>query len=321
VKYTIAEALHEMRQLRGADAGRLRGVEVPYHLDQLTGLDTLPAPWGAHLAGLIEARKADIITADTPQYVVYSDDLPVAWATVHAAVVTPDLPMSPIQAKHQRQAATVLADLDRDTLQKLADQRDQREGRPDTADADSDQTMLGALRVAPATDPTSTRWVRVGADLDAARAALARVLGGNADDALIVAAVGYGHHGYHADRLSVELVCAMQTVVAAHPVSLGTLGNWIDDEHGLAGHVDPQTLPHQFADAYIGRFGSHTSYVQHRMREQGWTDLLRANGMEPYFDRRRYEQHLFAHEVTAIDLDSWHPGGGIEVFHLRAATS
>ncbi len=278
MKYTIAEALNEMRQLHGADAGRLRGVEVPYHLDHLTGLDTMPAPWGARLVELIEARKADIITADTPHYVVYSHDLPVAWVTVHAAVITPDLPMSPIQAKHQRQAAAVLADLNRDTLRKLADERDQREGRPGTGEADSEHTMPDALRVAPTADPTRTRWVRVGADLDAARTEVAR------------------------------------------PVSLSTVGNWIDDPYGLAGHVDPQTLPRQFAACYIGRFGSHTSYLQHRMDQQGWTDLLRTSGMQPYFDRRRYEMHLFAHEVTAIDVDGWRPGLGIEVFHRRPTT-
>ncbi len=44
MKYTIAEALHEIWRLRGADAGRLRGVEVRYHLDELTDLDRLTAP-------------------------------------------------------------------------------------------------------------------------------------------------------------------------------------------------------------------------------------------------------------------------------------
>ena len=321
MKYTIAEALNEMRQLHGADAGRLRGVEVPYHLDHLTGLDTMPAPWGARLVELIEARKADIITADTPHYVVYSHDLPVAWVTVHAAVITPDLPMSPIQAKHQRQAAAVLADLNRDTLRKLADERDQREGRPGTGEADSEHTMPDALRVAPTADPTRTRWVRVGADLDAARTEVARVLGGSADDAVIVTADGYGHHGYHAHRLSLELVCAMHAVTAAHPVSLSTVGTWIDHDHGLAGDVDPRTLPQQFTDAYVGRFASHGGYTRHRMTEQGWTELLRSRGMEPYFDLLRYERHLFSGDVTAIDVDGWQPGRDIEVFHRRPATT
>jgi len=320
MKSTITEALQEMRRLRGTDAGRLRGVEVPYHLDQITGLDTLPAPWGARLTDLIEARRADIISADTPQYVVYSDGLPVAWATVRAAVLTPDVPMTPVQAKHQRQAAAVLAGLDRDTLGDLADQRDQREGRPDAVAADF-EAMVGALRVAPLADPTRTRWVRVGADLDVARHEVAQATGCAVEQALIVTAVGYGHHGYHAHRLSLELVCAMHAVTAAHPVSLSTVGTWIDHDHGLAGDVDPRTLPQQFTDAYVGRFASHGGYTRHRMTEQGWTELLRSRGMEPYFDLLRYERHLFSGDVTAIDVDGWQPGRDIEVFHRRPATT
>jgi len=320
MKSTITEALQEMRRLRGTDAGRLRGVEVPYHLDQITGLDTLPAPWGARLTDLIEARRADIISADTPQYVVYSDGLPVAWATVRAAVLTPDVPMSPVQAKHQRQAAAVLAGLDRDTLGDLADQRDQREGRPDAVAADF-EAMVGALRVAPLADPTRTRWVRVGADLDVARHEVAQATGCAVEQALIVTAVGYGHHGYHAHRLSLELVCAMHAVTAAHPVSLSTVGTWIGHDHGLAGDVDPRTLPQQFTDAYVGRFASHGGYTRHRMTEQGWTELLRSRGMEPYFDLLRYERHLFSGDVTAIDVDGWQPGRDIEVFHRRPATT
>ncbi len=75
MKYTIAEALHEMQRLRGADAGRLRGIELHHDLDldRLTRLDTLPPPWGTRLVDLIEARKRGSITADTPHYLVYSD--------------------------------------------------------------------------------------------------------------------------------------------------------------------------------------------------------------------------------------------------------
>src|SRR6266498_5514007 len=70
-EYTIAEALHAMRRLSGVDAGRLRGVELRYDLDRITGLDILPPPWGAHLAGLVEARKAEHVSAETPQYLVF----------------------------------------------------------------------------------------------------------------------------------------------------------------------------------------------------------------------------------------------------------
>ena len=36
---------------------------------------------------------------------------------------------------------------------------------------------------------------------------------------------------------------------------------------------------------------------------------------------RRYERHLFTSDVFAIDLDGWHPGQGIEVFHRPPATT
>jgi hypothetical protein len=320
VKYTIAEALQEMQRLQPADAGRLRGVEVRHHLDELTGLDQLPEPWGSRLIALTEACKAGTVTADTPHYLVYSDGVPVAWATVHAAVVAPHVPMSPLQAKHQRQAATVLADLDRDVLEALADQRDQRDGRPDSTNAHGDEAMVGALRVAPTSDPTATRWVRVDADLDAARDTVSRAAGAGADQALIVAAVGYGHHGYQAHRLSLELICAMQAVAAAHHVSLATVGDWIDDSRGLAGRVDPDTLPARFADAYVGRYPSVSHYARHLMDEQGWTQLLRTSGVERYFDLNRYERDLFTGDVFAIALERARPGGPVEVFH-RPATS
>ena len=319
MKYTMAEALQEMRRLYGADTGRLRGVEVPYHFDDLTGLDKLPEPWRGRLTGLLAACAAGTITADTPQYVVFSDGLPVVWLTVHAAVVAPDLPgMSAIQAKHQRQAAAVLADLDRDTLGKLADDRDQRD-TPHRADTDEEQTTPGVLRVAPASDPTATRWIRIGPDLDAAHIAVARAAGGVPHDAVIVAAVGYGHHGHHTHRPNLAVLCAMHTITAAHTVSLATVGDWIDDEYGLAGQVDPHLLADQFTDAYIGRFTSHRHYVEHRMRELGWTDLLHSNGLEPYFDQHGFERHVFRQEVIAIDVDNWQPGHGIEVFRRRPA--
>jgi hypothetical protein len=319
VKFTITEALHEMRRLQNVDAGRLRGVAVHYYLDELTDLDRLPAPWGSRLVELIEARKAGTITADTPHYLVYSDRMPVAWVTVHAAVVTPTVAMSTVQAKHQRQVAAVLADLDRDVLEGLADLRDRREGRPDSTEAHHESKRVGALRVAPAGDPTAARWVRPTADLDQTRADVARTLGIPAADALIVSAVGYGHHGYHAHRLSMGLVCAMQATAAANDVSLATVGNWIDHDHGLATNADASTLPGRFAAVYIRRYTSEADYAHHRMDTQGWTGLLRDSGMEAYFDLPRYTRHLFLSEVFGIGLDGSHPWRSIEVFHRPAA--
>ena len=319
MKYTIAEALNEMRQLHGADAGRLRGVEVPYHLDHLTGLDTMPAPWGARLTGLIEARKADIITADTPQYVVYSDAS--AGGLGHrtrrrghpgpADVAHPGQTPAAGRRRARRPEPRNVAEAGRRTRPARRTARHQRHRQR----AHHARCAAGSTR----RRPDRTRWVRVGADLDAARREVARVLGGSDDDTVIVTAVGYGHHGYHAHRLSLELVCAMQTVIAAHPASLTpsatgstTSTAWpTTSTHRRCRPVRrllhrPVRLPHH--------------YLQHRMDQQGWTDLLHTNGIQPYFDRRRYELHLFAHEVTAIDVDSWRPGLGIEVFHRRPTT-
>lgn len=105
------------------------------------------------------------------------------------------------------------------------------------------QAMLGAVRVAALHDPTDTRWVRVGADLDDAGQQVTQAVGGSVEQTLIVTAVGYGHHGYRTHRLSLELICAMQAVTAAHPVSPATVGNWIDAEDGLAGQVCPRVEP------------------------------------------------------------------------------
>src|SRR5439155_11505513 len=141
------------------------------------------------------AGRAGTVTADTPRYLVYSDDTVVAWLTVHARVVAPpDMPLTANQAKHQRQAVQVLSDLDRGTLRDLADDRDRREGRPEVADAEYDAGD-GMLRVAPADDPTRTAWIPVDPDPAATRARAARALGLTADqDVIVISAWGFGQH-------------------------------------------------------------------------------------------------------------------------------
>src|SRR5436309_1528653 len=80
----------------------------------------------------------------------------------------------------------------------------------------------GVLRVARHDDPTRTWWVRIGPDLAAARHTVGEAIGDTADHALVITAVGYGHHGDHADRLPLPLLCAMQQVAGTHQVSLRT---------------------------------------------------------------------------------------------------
>ncbi len=100
---------------------------------------------------------------------MFSDNTVVAVLTAAARVVPPDYPLSTNQAKHQRAAAEALGDLHRYTLRDLADRRAAMDGREQDAAAEYDEHPAGALRVAPMTDPTNTRWVAIGDDLDAAR--------------------------------------------------------------------------------------------------------------------------------------------------------
>jgi len=314
MRSTIPEAPNSMRRLHPADAGRLRGMDPHLHSDKLSELTRLAETRAKALAALIAARDAGTITADTPKYVVCSDELPVAWLTVHAAVVTPDTALTPNQAKHQRLAVGALGDLHRHTLRELAGQRDRREGRRENDEAEYDEAMVGALRVAPATDPTRTTRVRVDADLTRSNTMVTAGLRGADTPTLIISANGYGHHRAHADWLALDAACAMHAVAVEHQVSLASVGDWIDAEEGLAGAVTAQTLPQRFRDAYLGRYTSRDAYARHRMDAHGWTVSLTESGMEPFFDQRGYQHHVFTREVTGIGGDRWRDGAGIEAF-------
>jgi hypothetical protein len=80
-------------------------------------------------------------------------------------------------------------------------------------------------------------------------------------------------------------------------------------------------LPQRFPATYLGQFASRNHYTRRRMVEQGWTDILHTQGMDPYFDVHRYERHLFCGEVSAVDRDGWQPGRGIEVFGRRPTST
>src|SRR5439155_16140521 len=154
------------------------------------------------------AGRAGTVTADTPRYLVYSDDTVVAWLPVHARVVAPpDMPLTANQAKHQRQAAQVLSDLDRGALRDLADDRDRREGRPEGADAEYDAGD-GMLRVAPADDPTRTAWIPIDADPTVTRTRIRRSLHLPDDcDVIVISAWGFGQHCGRAHRVDLDLIC------------------------------------------------------------------------------------------------------------------
>ena len=322
MRCTIAEALRDMRRLHDVDAGRLRGQTVylsGYTADQPP--PAAPPPWAGHLAQLIAAGRTGTVTPDTPRYFVCSDGVVVAWLTVNAQVVAPsDMPLTTNQAKHQRQAAQVLSDLDRNALRDLADDRDRREGRPEGADAEYDAGE-GMLRVAPADDPTRTAWIPVDADAQVTRARIRRALGlpGHCD-VIVISAWGFGLHCGRVHRLDLGLLCAIHAVAMAHGVDGTTVGNWIAHEDGLAGHVDPATLPALFAAAYVGRYPDRDAYARTRLDELGLSKAIAELDIAAYFDHRAYERDVFRYEVIAIDSGEYHRcDRGIQVFGRQPA--
>ncbi|MDQ1647007.1 MAG: hypothetical protein QOJ50_3191 [Cryptosporangiaceae bacterium] len=312
MRSTIAEALSSARGLHYADAGRLRGLDPRSRCFPLTELAQLGDPWIDDLLALIRARAGGTITPDTPEYVVLSDGLPVAWLTVHAAVITPSVPLTRIQARHQGLAAAALGDLHRYTLTDLADWRDRREDRT----ADGIGEAAGSLRVASAADPTRTARIRIGPDPARAAATADAVIHSTGGPLLILSASGYGRYRGHAHRLDLGILCAMHAIADEHQVPLPCIGDWIDDDPCAAG-LTAAALPQRFRDTYRGQFSSREAYTEHCMDAQGWTAVLRQHGMEPFFDQRDYTHHLFTRDVTAIDghaaghRDS---RGGVHVF-------
>jgi hypothetical protein len=320
MRCTITEALRDMRRLHDVDAGRLRGETVylsGYTADQPA--PAAPQPWADHLKRLIAAGRAGTITPDTPRYVVYSDNTAVAWLTVHAQVLAPpDMALTANQTKHQRQAAQVLSDLDRGALRDLADDRQRREGHPEVADAEYDAGD-GMLRVAPADDPTRTTWIPVDPDPAATRARAARALRLGPDhDVIVISAWGFGQHCARVHRLDLGLLCTIHAVAAAHGVDATTVGNWIAHEDGLAGPVDPTTLPTLFQAAYVGRYPDRDAYARARMDELGWTTAIAELGIEAYFNHDAHQRDVFRYEAIAIDPGEYHRRDrGIQVFHRQ----
>lgn len=315
MKCTLTEALRRMRRLHSVHAGRLRG-DHPHHLDTSTlGLTGLTARRRAQLTDRITTAQPAPVDADTPAYLVTSDGDLIAWLTVNAAVIAPDMPLSRNQAKHQRQAADALGDLDRHTLADLADARERRENRPSSSIWDH-QELIGALRVATPIDPTRTTWVRVDGDTRHTHTEIARETGWDPDDTLIITAVGYGRHGDHTRRLSLDVLCAINAIAAEHRVPLHVIGDWVDDPDGLGGKPEADTLHERFRNAHLGRFESRGHYTCHRMGDQGWTEVMRRTGIEEFFDTSAYQHHLFTREVTGIDRRrSAMEEQGIDVFH------
>jgi hypothetical protein len=313
MRSTITEALISMRGLHHADAGRLHGVNLRYHdlpLAQLTQLAQHSDRAVTGLAALITARSDGTITPDTPEYLVLSSGVPVAWLTVHAAVTTPDLPLTPAQARHQSQAAEALGGLYRHTLAdtrrppRTASRRrtggrralpcpaDRTRGRPDPHRLDPDRQRSGRCREGrsrrrpprhrPHPHPRRLRLRPLWQPRPSPRA-------------------GHPMRDAHDRRRAPGAAVLHRRLDRRRPV------------HRPAPAAG--SLAERFRHAYAGHFTSREAYTQHRMDTLGWTAVLREHGMGDYFSRNRYTYDLFTQEVTGVGG----PGrsdrrGGVHVF-------
>jgi hypothetical protein len=315
VTSTITDAVRAMRALHPTRSGRLLGVPVRYSFgsrpDQWLG--TTPQPWYDRLQAAITARTTGTPTPDSPEYLVSSDQVVVVVLTAAAHVVLPDYPLSRAQTRHQSLAAQALADLPRHTLRHLADHRAAMDGREQDAAAEYQQYPDGALRIAPAADPTNTRWIHIGADLDQARDTAAHACQTDPDRLLIVTAAGYGQYGRDRHRLDLPMLCAMHQLAEAHQVSLRTVGDWLHDEGATTCDPGPSDVIAQFAASYIGPFTDQTAYTRQRMAQLGWTQALTTAGIpERYLDLEAIARDWFSTDVRAVHAGTW---DRIEVFH------
>jgi hypothetical protein len=315
MRSTISEALREMRGLHSTDAGRLRGIHLRYGSLSLPQqlLSQTPQPWRATIEEASAARDTGSVTPDSPEYLVFSDRTLVAVLSAAGRVALPDYRLSRLQAKHQEAAAQALGDLARHALGELADQRATMDGRDHDAAAEYQDHPGGALRVAPANDPTNTRWVHIGPDLHHAHRTIQRACHTQPEQVLIITAAGYGTYGRDRHRLRLDVLCAMHQVADAHQVRLCTVGDWLDAEGATTSDINPQTIIEQFAIAYIGPFGSALAYTQHRMAELGWTQALQTAGIPAsYLNTAAINRDWFRHQVRQINSGVH---GRIEVFH------
>ncbi len=316
---TIADALDAFRRLSDVAAGTLGGMSLRYRRRAPLYLGDLPDPWASTLRASIEARDAGTVTDDTPQYLIFSGGTVVAWCTVTAAVVTPDMPLSRTQAKHRRMAVEALGDLARHVLVELADARDARTG------FDNRTTMAqpGAVRVAPASDPTWSFSLVIDGDLAKAQAVIAGTLAARGGDpaggaALVIDACGYGRYGREAHRLPLEVLCAMHQIADTHTVPLAAVGNWPAQHDGTTADAPANDIEDVFAAEFLGVFASRTAYAEHYMRQHGWTDALAAAGINTRFiNLDELRRHLFDDEVTDVDTDD----GTGSIVVLRRSTA
>ncbi|MGW3855796.1 hypothetical protein [Micromonospora arida] len=311
---TVADAVRAFQRLRSVNAGSLVGVALAdrYRTSPPLKVDTLPPAQAAVLGASIEARTAGVIDGETPAYVVYSGDLPVAWCTVRATVVTPDLVLDGTPARHQRMAVQAMSDLARWVLVALADARAESED----AVVQSVMTEEGAVRIAPADDLTSSAAVLLDGDLTAARASIARVLPVKvAAEVVVLDAHGFGRYGRDSHRLPLPVLCAMRRIASTHQLPLAAVGDWLAASGGVDADVPADDLPAIFTAGFLGLFPHRSAYAERHLVDRGWATVLERLGMpRRYIDLEALQQDLFDNDVQAVATTDATGGQAVAVF-------
>ena len=207
----------------------------------------------------------------------------------------------------------MLGDLPRYVLADLGDRLAAGHGH-DTTGTHPD----GAPRVAPADDPTSTRWVSISADPAATGVAI-RDAGTNPDHMIIIEAVGYGRYGRQRHRLDLDVLCAIGQVAGTHQESRYAVGEWLAAERATHVDVRPADVVDDYPRAYLGAFPSELDHTLHRMAELGWTTALRRAGIpQDYLDVTAIRRDWSDRDVRHIDSGT---PGRIEVLRQAPPTA
>ncbi|MFB9319809.1 hypothetical protein [Cryptosporangium minutisporangium] len=305
----LAEALRWMRRLTTVASSRLHGVHLDHGASSYYPAPGAPHPeWPGDYNTAVESRASGQRIGSRPIYTVFSDRLPVCWLTYDGQVVESSAALTRLQAKHRRLAVAALGELTRPVLQQLADLRDVRDGRPEDIDGYDSEQRAGQARVSHPSAPARAWWIPVGPDIEQARSRSHEVTGTR--EPLVLSAYGYGRYGREAERLDLEVLCALNATVAGHrhtttltgerTVNGNVVGDWLADEHGLNGGLPADQLPTAFSQAFLGAYRHDQDYAAEQMRQNGWEQALRDLGALDYFDLRQYTYQLFRREVRAI---------------------
>ncbi|MGC5054937.1 hypothetical protein ACLQ2S_26230 [Micromonospora sp. DT48] len=287
-------------------------MDARYRTSPPLRLDGLPEAQAAALRASLDAGTAGVIDADTPAYLIYSNDLLVAWCTVRARVVTPDLVLSGAQVRHQRLAVQALSDLSRQALIRLADVR------PDTDHAGIDAVMQhkAAVWVASAGDLTTTAAMVLDADLAVAEATVRQSLFPQSAGALVVLnTTGFGAYGKYAHRPALPVLCAIRRIAAAHRLAPAVVGDWIAADGGTNTDLPVDDLPGIFDADFVGVYSTRSAYAEQHMTDSGWTEAIVRLGIPArYVNINALQRDLFDHTVQAVETTSTSGFSAVAVF-------